>query len=107
MKAQSTSKNTTKYNFKNATKIMRLLKEGVTSNYIIAECNCAASTVSFYRRKLKLPPPSKEHPNKDAIINALNNKISWSSIQKIFNCSSATISRYNKLKINNVNTSIA
>ena len=94
MKAQNTLKR--HYEFKNATKIIRLLKQGETSNYIIAECKCVSSTVSFYRRKLKLPAPSKEHPNKDAIINALNNKIPWSAIQKIFSCSSSTISRYNQ-----------
>jgi len=101
------------YEFKIATKIIRLLKQGEKSNYIMAECNCSSSVVSFYRRKLKLAPPSKEHPNKDAIINALNNKIPWTAIQKIFSCSSSTISRYNqqlkkaKLKANNVNTSVA
>lgn len=94
MKAQNTLKR--HYDFKNATKIIRLLKQGETSNYIMAECKCVSSTVSFYRRKLKLAAPSKEHTNKDAIINALNNKIPWIAIQKIFSCSSSTISRYNQ-----------
>ena len=94
MKAQNTLKRP--YEFKLAAKIIRLLKQGETYNYIMAECNCSSSVVSFYRRKLKLEPPGKEHPNKDAIINALNNKIPWTAIQKIFSCSSSTISRYNQ-----------
>ena len=94
MKAQNTLKR--HYEFKNATKIIRLLKQGETSNYIMEECKCVSSTVSFYRRKLKLSAPSKEHPNKGEIINALNNKIPWTAIQKIFSCSSSTISRYNQ-----------
>jgi len=94
MKAQNTLKRP--YEFKNAAKIIRLIKQGQTPKFIIAECKCLSSTVSFYRRKLKLSAPSKEHPNKDAIINALNNKIPWTAIQKIFSCSSSTISRYNQ-----------
>ena len=106
MKAQNTSKRP--YEFKNATKIIRLLKQGETSNYIMAECKCVSSTVSFYRRKLKLEPPSKEHQHKQAIIQALRNKITWSNIGKLFGCSESTICRYNKeLKTNNINAPIA
>lgn len=106
MKAQNTSKRP--YEFKNATKIIRLLKQGETSNYIMAECKCVSSTVSFYRRKLKLEPPSKEHQHKHLIKEALLSKMNWKYIAHLFGCSESTICRYNKeLKANNINASIS
>jgi len=94
MKAQNTLKR--HYEIKNATKIIRLLKQGEKSNYIMAECKCLSSTVSYYRRKLKLPTPSKEHEHKDRIIDALSVKMNWKMIEHLFGCSSSTICRYNK-----------
>ncbi len=84
---------------------MRLIIEGKPSSFISAECNCYSSTITYYRKKLKLPTPSIAHPQKQEIIAALAAKKPWKWIEKEYNCSSGTISRYKNLRADNsINT---